>query len=344
MLPNTILRHIFAGACLCLIAIAPSLAQTKTRLLVYTTLVPEYINSYKRAFEADHPDIEIALHQDSTGIVTARLLAEKAAPRADAVWGLAVTSAMVLDREGMLYPYAPKGLADIKPNFRDPNTPPAWVGMEAWAAAICFNTAEAAKLKLPAPKSWYDLLEPVYRGRIVMPNPASSGTGFFHVSAWLQLWGEAAGWQFMDRLHENIAVYVHSGTKPCRDAAQGEFPVGIAYDLVGAAQKSAGAPIDVLVMREGGGWDVDTVAILKGTKNLEAAQIFLDWATGRKANELYAGYATLVAHRELKPFMPGYPAGVEESLIRNDFAWAAANRDRILAEWQRRYEGKSAPR
>ena len=97
-------------------------------------------------------------------------------------------------------------------------------------------------------------------------------------------------------------------------------------------------------MREGGGWDVDAVAILRGTKNPDAARIFMDWATGRKANELYANYATLVAHRAVARAMPGYPDGVEASLIKNDFAWASANRDRILAEWQRRYEGKSAPR
>ena len=52
-----------------------------------------------------------------------------------------------------------------------------------------------------------------------MPHPASSGTGYFHVAAWIQMFGEAKAWEFMDRLHDNIAVYEHSGTRPCRQAA-----------------------------------------------------------------------------------------------------------------------------
>jgi iron(III) transport system substrate-binding protein len=177
-----------------------------------------------------------------------------------------------------------------------------------------------------------------------MPNPASSGTGFFHVSGWIQMMGEEKAWAFMDRLHQNVASYVHSGSKPCRDAATGEFPVGIAYELLGAQLKTRGAPIETLIMAEGGGWDMDVFAIVRGTRNLEAAKRLADWASSRKANEMYAAFATQVAWPGIENRMPNYPAGVEESLIRNDFAWAAANRARILAEWTRRYDGKSAPK
>ncbi|MBI3710882.1 MAG: putative 2-aminoethylphosphonate ABC transporter substrate-binding protein [Proteobacteria bacterium] len=330
-------------AALALVATSAT-AQDKTRLVVYSTLVPEFIDDFKKGFEADHPDIEIVWQRDSTGTLTAKLLAEKDNPRGDFIWGLAITSMMLLDKEGMLLPYAPANLAAIKPLFRDAAAPPRWVGMEAWAAAICFNTREAAKLNLPRPQSWHDLLDPAFKGRIIAPHPASSGTGFFHVTAWLQIFGETEGWKFMDRLHDNVALYSHSGSQPCRLAAQGEYPLAIGYDLVGAAQKAAGAPLDVLVMREGGGWEVDAAGIVRGTQHPDAARKLADWAASRKANELYGRYATLVAAIGVTPSMPGYPDGVEESLIKNDFAWAAANRDRILAEWQRRYEAKAAPK
>src|SRR3546814_2278428 len=78
----------------------------------------------------------------------------------------------------MLEPYAPKGVELLDKKFVDSSNPPAWVGMDAWAASVCFNTVEAEKLGLPAPKSWKDLTDPVYAGRIIMPNPNSSGTGF----------------------------------------------------------------------------------------------------------------------------------------------------------------------
>ena len=316
----------------------------KTRLVVYSTLEAERIDPYKQAFEADNPDIEIAWVRDSSGIIAARLIAEKDRPRGDAIWGLSVTAMILLDEQNILLPYGPAGLSEIKSAFRDPRDPPRWVGMDAWVGAICFNTVEATRLGLPKPTRWADLADPVYRGKVVMPNPSSSGTGYFHISAWIQTFGEDAAWRFMDRLHENIAMYVHSGTKPCRMAATGEFPIGIAYDLAGTVARQQGAPIEMVLMAEGAGWDMDAAAVLKGAQNLEAAKRLVDWSASRKANELYSHYLGLIAIAGIKSSIPQFPEGIERTMIANDLAWAAANRARILGEWQRRYDVKSEKR
>ena len=312
-------------------------AQARTKLQVYSTLEVANIAEFKRAFEQDNPDIEIVWIRDSTGVITARIVSEGDRQRGDAIWGLAVTSVAKFKTLGLLEAYAPANLHAIRPSFRDRDNPPHWVGMEAWIAAVCFNTIEAKKLELPAPKSWFDLLDPVFKGRIVMPNPTSSGTGYFHVSAWLQLFGEENGWKFMDALNDNIADYVHSGSKPCQQAAAGEFPVAIAYELVGASLKQKGAPIDILLMKEGGGWDMDTAAILKGTTKLEASRRLMDFAASRKANEIYASFVSQVAIEGVAKPIPHYPEGVAASMIKNDLEWASENRERILAEWARRY-------
>ena len=102
-------------------------AQGKTELLVYSALEADQIKAYKTAFEQDHPAIELKFVRESTGIVTARLLAEKANPQADVVWGLAATSLMLLDKEGMLAAYAPKGLEQVRPTMRDPRPQSTWV-------------------------------------------------------------------------------------------------------------------------------------------------------------------------------------------------------------------------
>ena len=142
-------------------------------LTVYTAIEADDLTKYAERFNKDHPDIEIQWVRDSTGIITAKLLAEKDNPQADIVWGLAATSLMLLKDEGMLEPYGPQGLDRLDPRFVDSADPPAWTGMDAWAAVICFNTVEAERLGLPKPASWQDLLDPVYRGQIVMPNPNS---------------------------------------------------------------------------------------------------------------------------------------------------------------------------
>ena len=111
-----------------------------------------------------------------------------------------------------------------------------------------------------------------------MPNPASSGTGYLTVAGWLTIMGEEAGWKFMDALHQNIAQYLHSGSAPCVQAAKGERLIGIGFDMRGATEKTKGAPIDLIVPKEGLGWEMEVTAIMKGTKNLEAAKKLADWA------------------------------------------------------------------
>lgn len=316
-------------------------AHAKTELLVYTAVEADELAKFKAAFEADNPDIEIKWVRDSTGIITAKLLAEKAAPQADVVWGLAATSLLALAKEGYFQPYAPKGLDALTPAYRDSENPPRWIGQRAWIASLCFNTAEAAKLNLPKPSSWADLTKPVYKGHVVMPNPASSGTGFLDVSSWLQMWGEAKGWAYMDALHENIAQYTHSGSKPCKMAAAGETVIGVSFAYRGAKEKTKGAPIDVIAPSEGVGWDLESFGIVKGTSKLEAAKALADWSVSRKANEMYNEEYAVVAMPGIAKPVPNFPAGIIDKMIKNDFAWAAEHREAILGEWSKRYDGKS---
>jgi iron(III) transport system substrate-binding protein len=315
-----------------------------TELTVYSAIEAEDLARYAETFNQDHPDIKINWVRDSTGVVTAKLLAEKNNPQADVVWGLAATSLLVLKTEGMLEPYAPAGLDKLSPNFRDSDDPPSWVGMDAWVAAICYNTVEGEKLGLTPPTSWMDLTKPEYRGHVVMPNPASSGTGFLDVSSWLQIFGEDKGWEYMDSLHNNIAAYTHSGSKPCRMAGAGEAVIGISFAFRGAKTKAEGAPIDIIVPEEGAGWDMEATAIVSGTANLEAAQTLVDWSITPKAMEMYnVGYAVLAIPGMAKP-VEHFPENLEAKMIDNDFEWAANNRSSILEEWNRRYDSKSEPR
>ena len=231
--------------------VTSSVALAQTELTVYTAVEAEDLKKYAERFNADHPDIEIKWVRDSTGIVTAKLLAEKDNPQADVVWGLAATSLMLLKSEGMLEPYAPAGVDQLDPKFVDEDSPPSWTGMDAWVAAICVNTVEAENNGLPMPASWQDLTKPEYQGHVAMPNPNSSGTGFLDVSSWLQMMGEDDGWAFMDGLHDNIAYYTHSGSKPCKDAARGEVPIGVSFAFRGAKSKAEGAPLEIIVPDRG---------------------------------------------------------------------------------------------
>ena len=319
-------------------------ARAETELTVYTAFEAELLERYAAAFNKDHPDIKINWVRDSHGVITAKLLAEKNNPQADVAWGVAATSLSVLKTEGMLEPYAPVGVEKLDPRFVDGDVPPGWVGVDAWIAAICYNKVEGEKLGLTPPAAWEDLTKPEYAGHVVMPNPASSGTGFLDVSAWLQIFGEEKGWDYMDRLHQNIASYTHSGSKPCKMAASGETVVGVSFEFRGAQALTDGAPIEVITPSEGLGWDMEANAIIAGTDDLEAAKVLMDWAiTPAAMAEYNAGFGVLALPGVAKP-IPNYPAGAEPGMIDNDFEWAANNRAAILQEWSERFDNKSEPK
>ncbi len=177
-----------------------------------------------------------------------------------------------------------------------------------------------------------------------MPNPNSSGTGFLTVSAWLQLFGEDEAWKFMSALHENMERYTHSGSKPCRLAAAGEVPIGISFAFRGASLKQKGAPLDLILAKEGVGWEVEASGILKTTKKLKAAKTFFDWHISPAAMKIYNDYLPTLAIPELAKPVKHFPAGTIEKMIDNNFGWAANNRKKILRKWKGRYDAKSEPK
>ncbi len=313
-------------------------------ITVYTAIEDDQYPAYLELFAKEYPDIKVNLVRDSTGIITARFLAEKENPQADVIWGVAATSLLVADLEGMLVPYAPKGLERVEAKLRDSRDPPHWVGIDVYMTGICANTIEMDALGLPYPESYQDLLDPAYKGYFVMPNPNSSGTGFLTVSAWLQLYGEEDGWKYMDALHENVDQYTHSGSKPCKMAGAGEYPLGISFALRAITQASKGEPVVVIFPEEGSGWEVEANSLVKKDNIKPAAKTFLDWSISDEVMKLYAANFSVTAVKTDVPVPEGFIADPVGQLIDSDFSWAAENRSRILEEWLNRYDAKSAPK
>lgn len=313
-------------------------------ITVYTALEDEQVSDYLAKFNETYPDITVNVVRESTGIITAKLIAEKDNPQADLVWGTAASSMMVLDDMGALEPYEPEGCDRILPQFKSDKEVPTWVGIDAWETAFVVNTEELKKLGMEPEeiKSYEDLLDPRLKGQIVMSNPNSSGTGFLTVSAILQLKGKdsEAGWDYLDQLHENIAQYVHSGSKPAKMAASGECAVGISFGYAGISQRDKGAPVEVIFPEEGSGWDLEANALMKKEEINPAAYTFLDWAISDEAMDLYRVNYPIVTVENTGTY-EGYDSNPLDQLINNDFSWAAENRENILNEWMEKYDSKS---
>jgi len=311
----------------------------KQEVTVYSAFETDLLAKYKNAFEHDNPDISIKWVRDSTGIMTAKLLAEKNNPSAEVVWGLAGSSMALLKNEGILKTYKPKGLAALDRALNDPQTDQAWFGNDAVFNAICFNDIVAEQYNLPVPRSWADLTKPIYQGHIAMPNPASSGTGYMQVSAWLQNMGEEKAWNYMADLDKNIAHYTHSGSKPCVQAGMGEVAIGISMASRGAKLKTQGAPL-TLVTPQGIGWESEAVGLVKESAS---AKRVVDWSISKQANELYIQVYPVVAHKEVVAEVKNFP-DVKPVMAEMDFALMGAQRAQVLKKWSEKFDSKSEPK
>ncbi|RKG29871.1 putative 2-aminoethylphosphonate ABC transporter substrate-binding protein [Acinetobacter tianfuensis] len=315
-----------------------SVSQDAEQITVYTAVEADQLKRYQWELRKAHPELKVKWVHDSTGVITAKLLAEQKNPQADVVMGLALTSLLVMEKKQMLQPYSPKNVEQLKTEFYSQKDIPTWTGMTAWESAVCVNTVELKKKNLPIPQTWQDLSKPIYKNMIVMPNPASSGTGYLDVTAWMQIFGEKQAWSYMQALDKNISQYVHSGSKPCKMAAQGEAVIGISFGYPGFKLKSRGAPLEIIYPKEGLGWEMEASAIVKGTRKLSSAQKFIDWTVSQAANQAYAQNFSMVAHQHVQSSNTDFPKNLHEKLVKNDFYWAAEQRDTILKKWSEQFE------
>jgi len=124
---------------LLLVLMVAAPAAAKDTIVVYTALEPEQITDYMKAVNKSLPNLDVKMLRLSTGDISARFMAEKDNMQADVIWGVGATNMLIFKNAGLLEPYAPKGLERIQPLFRDKATPPAWVGIDIYMSAFCFN-------------------------------------------------------------------------------------------------------------------------------------------------------------------------------------------------------------
>jgi len=309
-------------------------------LILYTSLETDETEEYIVAAEAA-TGLDISWTRFSTGVVGAKLLAERANPQADVVYGWAVTYLMDFTDRGFFEPYVPADGDKIPTRFKDPND--YWYAIDLYLAAFCVNTEKLNEYNLPMPTSWQDLTNPVYKGHLIMPNPASSGTGFLMVAGILETWdpdyknktiAENEGWKFLEELDKNMGQYIKSGSRPAKYAAAGEYVIGASFAFVIANLKKEGKPVEMVLPAEGSAYELEANALMKGAKHPNNAKKFLDWAISDDAMRLYAKWKVGVTKPGIPPIRPDLPRLEDIDLVPMDFEWQAANRGDILITWQ----------
>lgn len=304
-------------------------------ITVYTALEEDEIADYLAAAEKSLPEIKINVLRLSTGDLGARIIAEAENPKADVIWGFAVTNMADSKIMSLLEPYEAEGMSKLPAQYRSADN--KWFAATGYMGALCVNTAVLESKGLPMPSSWQDLTDPAYKGEIVMPNPASSGTGYLQVAAILQANGDE-GWTFLEELDKNMAQYTSSGSKPCKMARAGEYAIGASLSFVAIKSIEMGYPVDMVIPSDWAGYELEASGLVKGSDNAEDAKKFLDWTLSEAAAQQYSKYKAIITMPGAKPsesaVNAGLPADLSTILYPVDFAKSAGERPEILKTWK----------
>lgn len=236
-------------------------------------------------FEKQHPDIKVSMVRLSAGEAYARIRTEARNPRTDIWWAGTGDPHMQAADEGLTQVYK-SPLLDQQQDWARKQAESAGyrtIGVYAGALGWGYNTKLVADKKLKAPACWADLLDPSYKGEIQMANPNSSGTAYNTLATLVQIMGEEKAFDYLKKLNANISQYTKSGSAPVKAAARGETTIGIVFMHDAVAMQVDGFPIKAVAPCEGTGYEIGSMSIVKGARNLASAKVWYDWALSAEA-------------------------------------------------------------
>jgi len=318
-------------------AAVPALAQSQ--LNIVCSVQAPWCEGVAYAFTKE-TGIKVSYTQKSAGEAMAQIAAEKANPKIDLWYTGSGDPHLQAAEQGLTDEYKSPMLSQLhewavkqaeQSKYRT-------VGVYTGALGIAYNPEILAKKNLSPPKCWADLANPIYKDEIQMANPNASGTAYATVATLVQIFGEDKAFEMLKAWHKNINNYPRTGVGPVRAVGRGETGIAVTFLHDGQTEIANGFPVKILVPCEGTGYEVGSMSIIKGAKNLDNAKKFYDWALTPAAQKIGADTKNFqVPSNKAAPPPPGAPKMDEIKLINYDFAkyGSAAERKRLLEKWDR---------
>ena len=274
-------------------------ARKEGKVVWYTSLALGSAEKVARMFETAYPDIKGEVHRTGSQRVLQRLMQELQAniKNADVVHTSDAGHFVLLKDKKLLMKYTPAGADRLLAGFKDKDG--YHYGLRATVSVIAYNPKIVPAAE--APKTWKDLLDPKWRGKLVTAHPGYSGVIATHVLALVNL----HGWDYFKQLAANKPMIVQSAVDPPGVVASGERPVAAnTADYNAYATKKKGNPIEIVMPREGVPLIVSPTAITAFAPHPNAAKLFTDFTFSREVQQTLADSEGLyTGHPEVK-----YPA------------------------------------
>ena len=268
----------------------------------------------------------------TTGELVTRVIAEKDDPQADILLGGASSYHIQADAAGALASYESPAMAHLPAYAVSPSK--TWTGFCVLTVGVGINASRFAE-KFPGvsvPKTWEDLLNPAFKGEIVMTDPVASSTSYLFVQGQLQRLGWDAGWNYLVALSQQVGQFPDSGSAPPKLIGTGEYAIGIAYLHALTKYRSQGFDIQLVSPPQSVG-DVDCISIMRNTKNIEAAKKFVDFMLSEEAQELMSSLDFTIPVNPNAKAAEGSVPVADIDLIDYDTKKASEQRKEVLDRW-----------
>ncbi len=310
---------LFAGA---LLAGSAGDALADGRVVIYNATNPKLVAKIIETFKAKQPGIDVDVINAGVGELLTRIKAESKNPRGDVYFGASVEA---YDSAVELFqPYKSKEDANFDRNVIASGN--QYYGFSMPLQAFIVNT----KL-MPGdsgPKSWADLGDPRYKGKIIMANPALSGSAYAQVAQMLQV----HGWGLVEKVIANT-TFVTSSKLVYQNVAKGEFAVGITGDYNVVKMRDQGYEVVAVYPSEGTGLRFDANGIILGGPNLENAKVFVDFGNSKEAHEIMVAMRSRRSVRKDVSAPKGQIPTADVPTFPYDPKKAAADRDANLEKF-----------
>jgi iron(III) transport system substrate-binding protein len=290
---------------------------------------------------------KVSVVQKATGEMLAQIKAERANPKGDIWWAGPADSYLQAADEGLLEEYRSPNVAqlyDWAQRISDVSKHRV-AGVYGGILSLGYNTEIASRKKLPVPKCWKDLTDPALKGEVMLGNPSSSGTAYLMLATLVQVMGEDEAFRYMVELNRNVTSYARSGIGPMTAVTRGEVYLGstVLHGVINEIVRNF--PVLPILPCEGVGYEVGSMAIVKGARNLDAARKFYDWALTPEGQQvgLDVKEFAIPTNRSVA-LPPQVPKLTDIKVINYDFAkyGSSDTRKRLLDRWEK--EVNNAPR
>lgn len=280
---------------LILVIIVSNTAASANSLTVYVNFHEEEARRLLDLFSYQ-TNINYTFLKMSSQNTNKRIIAEKELPRADIILGGPADNHQLLAELGLLKAYISPEADQIPDQFK--SNQGFWTGIYLGPISIAVNEGlwqqEFGESSFQKPQEFIDLLNPAFKGKIVMPNPVTSGTAFTFIASIIQLWGPEKAAQYFYQLNQNVALYTEDGFTPARKIALGEYLIAVNFLHDQKLMIRNGFNLSYQIPADTG-WEIGCVSIVNNAPHPAAAQKFIDFILSREA---------AILHRELTERIP----------------------------------------